>query len=141
MVESVRLLSGRDTYLSYYNPERQCLEHFRFPEIFLRKTKKAYISFVTPSMLELAVGIPTAISYNAIRVACRKCGMNMDMHFCRRIFASHLRKEGGIQPEVVDMLQGRVSQSVLTRHYMTPSQDLKDRVLSSLDKLNQAISQ
>lgn len=36
----------------YYNPERQALEHFKFPEIFLRQTKKAYISFVTPEMLK-----------------------------------------------------------------------------------------
>ena len=31
----------------YYNPERQALEHFRFPQIFLRQTKKAYISYLS----------------------------------------------------------------------------------------------
>jgi hypothetical protein len=39
-VESVRLLSLRSE-IKYYNPERQALEHFRFPSVFLRKTKKA----------------------------------------------------------------------------------------------------
>jgi hypothetical protein len=49
-VESVRLLltvGPNQQQQYYYNPERQCLEHFRFPEIFIRKTKKAYISFMS----------------------------------------------------------------------------------------------
>ena len=45
-VESVRLINQLLPEQKYYNPERQCLEHFRFPEIFLRCTKKAYISFI-----------------------------------------------------------------------------------------------
>ena len=53
VVECVRLLNDSGLRIrkpSYYNPERQALEHFRFPEIFIRQTKKAYISFVTPEM-------------------------------------------------------------------------------------------
>jgi intergrase/recombinase len=61
----------------------------------------------------------------------------MEMSLSRKLFASHLRQEG-IQPEVVDMLQGRVSQSVLTRHYLVPQSSLKDQVLESMEKLKQA---
>ena len=108
VVESVRLLNAQCT-TQYYNPERQALEHFRFPEIFLRETKKAFISFVKPEMIEPVKSLNTAVfnvpSYNAIRHACRRSGINMDMRYCRKIFASHLRNEG-IQPEIVDMLQG-----------------------------------
>jgi hypothetical protein len=46
-------------------------------------------------------------TYNTVRQACRREGINMDMRFCRRIFASHLR-QSGIQAEVVDLLEGRV---------------------------------
>ncbi len=45
----------------------------------------------------------------------------MDMRFCRKIFASYLR-QSGIQPEVLDMLQVRVAQSVRTRHYLVPQE-------------------
>ena len=62
----------------------------------------------------------------------------MDMYLCRKVFASWLRKEG-IQPEVVDLLQGRVSQSVLTRHYLVPQNSLKDQVLEALERLQQTI--
>jgi hypothetical protein len=49
------------------------LEHFRFPDIFFRQTKKAYISFVSPEIVEIAkVGTRShhlTTTYNAIRLA------------------------------------------------------------------------
>jgi intergrase/recombinase len=139
VVESARLLNKGNVI--YWNPDRQALEHFRFPETFLRQTKKAYISFITKEQL-LAIGIldckTHTPSLNAITLACRRKGIKMDMHLCRKIFASWLRKEG-IAPEIVDLLQGRVSQSILTRHYLAPAQSMKDDVLRALEKLHQNI--
>jgi intergrase/recombinase len=62
----------------------------------------------------------------------------MEMYLCRKVFASWLRKEG-IQPEVIDLLQGRVSQSVLTRHYLVPQSWLKDQVLQALEQLQRQL--
>jgi len=142
--ESISLICKSND--KYYNPERQALEHFKFPEIFLRQTKKAYISFVTPEMLKkfeieqiLHVSSRNAITYNHIRYACWSAGIKCDMRYCRKIFASWLRKEG-IAPEIVDLLQGRVSQSILTRHYLSPSQNMKDDVLQALEKLQSQLN-
>ena len=68
VMESVRLINDDNkevlqTY--YYNEERQALEHFKFKQ-FLRTTKKAYISFVTPEIL-LLLKFPTMI----LRCRCR----------------------------------------------------------------------
>ncbi len=41
------------------------------------------------------------------------------MRFCRKIFANHLL-QSGIQAEAVDLLQGRVAQSVLVKLYLVP---------------------
>lgn|ERR687897_399619 len=48
--QSVKLisLSSLDE-TGYYNQEQQTLEHFRFPDIFLRPTKKAWISYLSSS--------------------------------------------------------------------------------------------
>jgi len=140
VVESVRLLNNCPAAGKYYNPERQALEHFRFPEIFLRQTKKAFISFVTPKMFATVHQMDnnTVPSYNAIRHACRRSGINMDMRYCRKIFASHLRNEG-IHPEIVDMLQGRVSQSILTRHYLVPKPSFREEVLQALEQLQRQL--
>src|SRR5918996_289538 len=144
VVESVRLLNGggggdatESVSRRYFNPERCALEHFRYKKQFIRQTKKAYISFVTSEMLSIVQNLDNVPTKNAITHACQRRHIPMDMYLTRKIFASWLRKEG-IQPEVVDILQGRVSQSVLTRHYLTPSHDLKDKVLESLENLQRA---
>jgi intergrase/recombinase len=142
-VESVKLINNdvdKNTSL-YYKPERNALEHFRFPDIFFRQTKKAYISFVSPEILEIATGLrirkplPT---YNDIRLACWKIGLKCDMRFCRKIHASHLR-QSGIESEIVDLLQGRVPRTVFARHYFTPSLDYRAKALCALDKLRRDI--
>jgi hypothetical protein len=100
VVESVRLLNKDVEVITgnkYYNPQRQALEHFRFPDIFIRATKKAYISFVSPEILEsvkLRIGTQLPPSYNAIRLAIYKRGLKCDMALCRKVFASHLIKSG-----------------------------------------------
>jgi hypothetical protein len=53
IVESVRLINDKEAFAKYYDPKQMTLLHYKFPYQFLRTTKKAYISFVTPSMLEL----------------------------------------------------------------------------------------
>jgi intergrase/recombinase len=146
-IESVRLLnSGAHGHCNYYNKDRRCLEHFRFPEIFLRQTKKAYISFVTPEMIELIQNVGNNTlnqvpSLNAITLACRRKGIKMEMHLTRKIFASWLINKSGIDSTTVDMLQGRCPQSVLVRHYQTPESNLSSRILDGINMLHRAIEQ
>lgn len=40
-----------------------------------------------------------------------------------------------INSTTVDMLQGRVSPSILTRHYLVPESSLRQKVLQSMVKL------
>jgi hypothetical protein len=58
-VEAVRLLNDTSTRNSsiYYNPEQNILQHYRFPELFIRRTKAVYISIVNKQMLEIAQSI------------------------------------------------------------------------------------
>ena len=137
--EALRLLNSENLTEYYYNSERQCLEHFRHPEIFLRPTKKAYLSYLSTENYHYFTKVgPKTPTLAAISSACKRRKIQISMNLCRKIFASWLRKEG-IQPEVVDLLQGRVSQSVLTRHYLVPSDSLKTDVLRALEKLQQQL--
>jgi hypothetical protein len=145
-IESVKLLNSlpvndcsSNTCINYYDPDQQTLRHYLFPDTFLRATKKAYLSYITPENLQpianLGYKTPT---WNAIRLACKHKKIDMEMRLCRKIFASHLRNSG-IQPEVVDMLQGRVPPSVLTRHYLVPNQHFKTDLLKALKQLEQRL--
>ena len=110
-----------------------------FPQ-FLRQTKKCYISFITSEMLELVKGSVnlSTLTYDKIRLACWKQGITCDLRFARKIFASNLR-HSGIEPEVVNLLQGRVDSDILTRHYLVPQNSLKHQVIDTLKQLQKMI--
>jgi hypothetical protein len=58
-VEAVKLcrLHGNFPGSNYYNPEQMILQHYRFPDIFIRRTKAAYISIVNKEILDIAQSI------------------------------------------------------------------------------------
>ncbi len=139
VIECVKLINkDQETFSKLYNPQRQALEYFRYPDIFLRETKKIYISFVTDDIIDIVKDIKKVPSRNAIGKVCQRRAIKMDMHLTRKIYASWLRKEG-IQAEVVNLLQGRVDSDILTRHYLAPSSTLKDQVLDALKGLQKMI--
>ena len=135
-VESVMLINS-NAFDNYYDSQQMTLCHYKFSQ-FLRTTKKCYISFVTPEMLSGIRYIEKVPSYNAIRLTCKRRGFKMDMRLCRKVFGSWLHKYG-ISTEIVDFLQGRVSTSVFSRHYLTPDSSLKDRVLTALHELEKSL--
>jgi hypothetical protein len=131
---SIRLLhTEHDNYL---NKESMVLEHFKYPEIFIRRTKKAYISILTDQILEIAKEAGD-YGYNALRLKVKRKGLDMNMAFCRKIFATHLRSNG-IEQETIDLLQGRIPKSVFGRHYFRPDfsrQRIKDAITSLYESL------
>jgi hypothetical protein len=133
IIESVRLINDKEVFPMYYDPVAMTLSHWKMPGM-LRSTKKAFLSYVTPEMIEHIQNPEKIPTYNAIRKICNKRGISCDLHLCRKIFASHLH-HSGISDITVDMLQGRVPKSVLAQHYVTPNNDLRDKILDSLHKL------
>jgi hypothetical protein len=115
--KSIILLQKEDG--NYLRKDLMILEHFKYPEIFIRRTKKAFISIMTDSILELAKQASSNCGYNALRLAVKRKGLDMNMSYCRKIFATHLRTNG-IEQEIIDLLQGRTPKSVFVRHYFRP---------------------
>jgi len=58
VVEAVRLLNSRVSRIrekvEYYNPERLILQHYLYPNIFIRSTKAIYISIVNDQIIGIA---------------------------------------------------------------------------------------
>jgi hypothetical protein len=104
---------------NYLKEESMILEHYKYPTIFLRRTKKAYISLVSDSVLKIA-NQSSDIGYNALRLAVKRRGLDMHMAYCRKIFNTHLRMNG-LEPEIVDLLCGRVPRSVFGKFYFRPN--------------------
>jgi hypothetical protein len=140
-IAAIRLINSpvQCTRREYYNPERQVLEHFRFPELFLRRTKSAYISIVDKQLLQIAQKVTKTPTYEVLRFRCTRAGLSFHMGYCRKIFGSWLRQLGGIASETVDLLQGRVPRTVFARNYFTPSLDYRMKVLDALEQLQRQL--
>jgi len=113
--ESMRLL--RDRLDGYFNAELGVLEHFRFP-VFLKKSKKAYVSVYLDVLKDLAGGCMFR-SYNQFRLFLKRKGLPCHLAYARKVYATYLRKHG-VDPEIIDLLQGRVAKSMFVRHYYRP---------------------
>lgn len=114
----------------YYNKDRGMREHFHFPRTFIRRTKKAYVSIVTDSLLKSVETIRNSQDsipesyYNlyhrlehkiednssdgkTMKSFAEKYGKRLPMNNCRKIFGTWLRMNG-IESEFINLLQGRV---------------------------------
>ena len=114
-IQSIKILHSEP---SDYLKDNTILEHYKYPSIFIRRTKKAYISVVNEIILGIALQAGDH-SYNALRLLIKRNGLDMNMAFCRKIFATYLRNNGNEQ-ETIDLLQGRTPKSVFARHYFRP---------------------
>lgn len=143
--EDIRLIKNPESFKTYHKEEKQTQEHFRFPDLFIRRTKAAYISLVTPEFLNIARN--TTISpcnyMKVMYIVVRSKKLKMNMYYCRKIFASYLRQSAGIESEIIDLLQGRIPNTVFAKHYFRPNlqQYYTKKILDALEKLRQEIEQ
>ena len=126
---------------SYYNRERGTLEHFRYPKLFIRKSKRAYITVTSEKIIELANEAPP-INYNTLRKFFgRELNRPLHLNYCRKVFATYLRQHD-IEAEMVDLLQGRLPTSVFARHYYRPDFGQScDKIRASVMSLHKEITQ
>ncbi|MFH0748945.1 MAG: integrase [Candidatus Bathyarchaeota archaeon] len=118
----------------YLNEEIYMLEHFKYQELFLRKCKNAYISFVTPELLEVVKSVQPKITYEAIDSGLNRNRLAVRTKELRKLYATLLREH--MPQELVDLLQGRVSQSVFLRFYYKPLlSDVREKVLKAITPL------
>jgi intergrase/recombinase len=119
----------------YYNTELHTLEHFKYTELFLRRTKNAFISAI-PELLEKELEKWNCkVSYNGLRMALIHRGICCRISELRKFFATYLReKSTGV--EIIDTLQGRVGNSIFYKHYWRPDiKQLLRRTNELLDPL------
>ena len=130
-------LSAKGRLDEYYNSDLQVLEHFKY-KVFLRGTKNAYISFATPDLVtEICNSQP--VSYSAVDCRLKRRKVRLRLKELRSYNNTFMRKNGLIS-ELVDILAGRVPQSVFCRHYL--GEDIKAlsaQVLSIQTKLWEAL--
>ena len=128
------MLAGEGRLGDYYRVENEVLEHFRFKETFIRRSKKAFISF-TPEGLIREVAESKPLTLDTLQNRVKRRGLRLRFGDIREFHASILTKYLR-QPEI-DFLHGRVSTSVFMRNYFNPAwiSDLRDRTLKAAKEI------
>ena len=123
---------------NYLKTDTMILEHYQHPEIYIRNSKKAFISIVDDDIIR--IGQESAnCGYNALRIYLVRRKLGMNMLYCRKIFATYLRVQG-IEQETIDLLQGRIPKSVFARHYFRPDfANIQNEIRKSLSILRNEI--
>jgi len=142
-IESFNLiikLSRENKLEEYYNENLSTLEHFAYPKTFLRNTKNVFISIV-PRDLVKKVSQCNPITYSSVKMRLQRKHIPLRFDELRDYFGSFMVQHGGLIREEVDLLQGRVGESIFTRHYFCPSfQELKARTLKAMQNLKVTIN-
>ncbi len=127
-------LSEQNKLDKYLDTKLMMLQHFRFPKLFLRKSKNAYISFVTPQLIELITKTKPTMKYSAVDTMIGRLGFKIRTRQLRKLYATTLRKY--LPQEMVDLLQGRISQSIFMRFYYRPLlEDTRNKVIKAIEPL------
>ncbi|MEM2675585.1 MAG: integrase [Candidatus Bathyarchaeia archaeon] len=124
----------------YYNEANECLEHYRFKEVFIRRTKKAFISFVPKTLVEkICYEVPLKSKY-AVQKRLKDRGLPVRFSDVREAHNTILTRYLS-QPEI-DFLVGRVSANIFMANYFNPALigDLKERIFKAIAEIQTKIS-
>lgn len=118
----------------YYNAEREALEHFRYKDVFIRRSKKVFINFIPKDLVD-EIKRSNALTVNMIQNRVKRMGLRSRFSDVREFYASYMTKHLKV-PEI-DFIQGRISASVFMRHYFNPAWigDLKERTVKGIREI------
>jgi len=125
---------------NYYDADLNVLQHYKFAELFIRKTKKCFVSFV-PKPLILRIAKESKISSsNAVLKTFQRHGIKCRFGDVREAHATIMTKY--LSRSEIDFLHGRIGTSVFMQHYFNPAllSDVKKRVFKAIREIQNKIS-
>ncbi|MGD0644942.1 MAG: integrase [Candidatus Bathyarchaeia archaeon] len=129
---------ARDNRLSeYYDENLSCLMHFKYPKLFIRHTKNAFITFISKDFLA-EIASSEMVTYFSIRKRLQRNKKSMRFDEFRDYFGTHLVNNGILEIEQ-NLVCGRIPISIFIRHYWSPKlKELGTRVLAATAKMGMA---
>ena len=125
----------RENKLSeYYDSELTVLCHFKYPKLFIRRTKNCYITFTQPEFL-YEIAQSEQVSYSMMRKRIERKKMKLRFNELRDYFGTYLLNHGILEAEI-NLCQGRIPVDIFIRHYWSPKlKELGNRVFEALETI------
>ncbi len=123
---------------AYYSADKSTLEHYRFKDVFIRRSKKAFVSFVPADMVQAVAG-GELLNGESVRTVVRRKHLPLRFGDIREAHGTFMIRH--LKKEEVDFLHGRVTSGVFMQHYFNPSLivDLKERVFRGVAEIQEKI--
>jgi hypothetical protein len=138
-LESIKLIKNQEKFREYYDRDKKMLLHARFPALFSRRTKHAFVSVVDDEIVEIAQNSMPR-SYGAIQMQLERDGFDMRLSYTRKIFSTYLHQHANVPHLLIDALQGRISSgNLFLNNYFRPDDSYKDKVLQAVHQLKREI--
>ena len=133
-------LAKKGNLNEYYNKINSCLEHFKFKEIFIRRSKKAFVSFIPEELVSRISDNPPLKNKFGIQKRVKLANLKLRFADIREAHASVLTRH--LSPSEIDFLHGRIGTSVFMQNYFNPAliSDLKQRVFKAIAEIETKIS-
>ena len=118
----------------YYNSEKEVLEHYKFKDLFLRKAKKVFVSFV-PKELVQEIAENRKLNKYSIQTAIKRRGLPLRFGDIREVHNTIMSKY--LSEAEINFIAGRVSGSVFMVNYFNIAwiTDLKERVFKIVNDI------
>ena len=130
---------ARENKLSeYYDSELNVLCHFKYPKLFIRRTKNCYITFIQPEFLsEISNSQP--VTYSAMRKRLERKYLHLRFNELRDKFGTYLLSHGILEVEI-NLCQGRIPVDIFIRHYWSPKlKELGTRIFKALETMESSL--
>jgi intergrase/recombinase len=119
----------------YYNEQIETLEHYKFKEKFLRKSKKAFISFAPKSLVLKIAEKGKPLNKHGVCTGIQRHGLPLRFGDIRELHGSIMSKY--LSETEVNFLHGRIGSSVFMTNYFNPKwiTDLKERTSRGITEI------
>jgi intergrase/recombinase len=130
-------LSKERKLKDYYDSDREILEHFKFKNVFMRRTKKAFISFIPKELIERISENRKTLTKFAIQSRLKRRTHQVRFGDIRELHGTLLARYLGVAE--IDFLHGRVSTGVFMRNYFNPALigDLQARAIKGIKEIQE----
>jgi hypothetical protein len=105
-------------YGKYLNPQTKFLEHFRFKNTFIRRSKKAFISYAPEKIVEAIQDQEQLKSLDGTIKRLDNEKIHSRFSDLRELYASFMTQ--WLTPAEIDFLQGRITARIFMANYYNP---------------------